>query len=728
MSKSASAVRKTITVALAGNPNSGKTTLFNKLTRSQHHVGNFPGVTVSRAEGKVVHRGYEISLVDLPGIYSLSSSSKYEVASRRHILEEQPDIILNVIDAGNLERNLFLTTQLIEMDRRRIYCLNMVDEARKKGIEIDLEAFSAFLDGPVVETVAHTGKGTNRILDAIVDEMEQGARDRRVLIPYDTHLEEAIERLHEHLPHDDGLDDGPSHSQARWLAIKLLEGDEEVAQGALDVDDMLALARKERAHLSRQHGCDAGILFANARYGLIQGLMRLFRKGDFPDYATDAELGKVVHKPSLTDRLDNVLLNRLIGLPIFLLLMWTMFQSTFELGAIPAGWIESLVEGFSGFVDGLMSEGQLKSLLVDGVINGMGSVLVFLPNIVFLFFFIALFEDTGYIARVAFLVDRIMRSLGLQGKTFIPLLMGFGCNVPAIMATRTINNHRDRMVAILINPFISCAARLPVFVLFAGAFFAERAGTVVFSMYIAGIVVALSSAFLLKKTILRGEAETFIMELPPYRRPTIQSILTHMGEPVIEFIKKVSGVILVGSIVIWFLQSYPMDVPLSRNYEAEQSKIELMQPSKQRNDALAELKFERTAEEQKARYLGQIGQSISVLFEPLGLDWKSSVALLTGMVAKEVIVSTMGVMYQMGEEVDEASEGLRKAMRSGMTPTSALAFMVFSLLYMPCLSTIAVIKRETRSWRWTIFSMAFSLVIAYGLASAVYFIGEVIVS
>ncbi|MBF0187422.1 MAG: ferrous iron transport protein B [Magnetococcales bacterium] len=707
----------TITVALVGNTNCGKSSLFNKLTGSHQHVANFSGTTVAKKTGSVTHNGRTIDFVDLPGIASLSSGSMREVVSRRFILEEQPDVIVNVLDTGNLERSLLLSTQLIETGLRRVHCLNMVDEAGNRGISVKSALFSTLLNAPVVETVGHKGEGVDALLDAVLQAADAPEPESDTLIHYDNHLEESIQRLHEELPHD-AEGDALNHHQARWLAIKLLEGDEEIAQQQVKNPAILERARLEREKLAAKHSNEASIMLANGRFGFIRGLTHqtVERKQSTADEFNDR-----------SSQADSLFLNRVFGLPIFFFLMWLMFQTTFELGAYPMDWIDAAVGAFGEWVGNTMSDGQLKSLIVEGIIGGVGGVLVFLPNIVILFLFIALFEDTGYMARVPFLVDRFMRALGLQGKAFIPMLMGFGCNVPAIMATRTIENPKERILTIIINPFMSCAARLPVYILLAGAFFADSAGTVVFGMYLGGIVVALASAFLLKRTLFQAPSEPFVMELPPYRRPTINSVISHMIEPVMEFLKKVGGVVLVGSIIIWFLQAYPVNVPLSKDYEGAIARVEanIVQAGddKAAIEALEEsktkLEVAMSAEQQENRYLGRLGKTIAPLFEPMGMDWKSSVAILTGLVAKEVVVSTLGVLYRVGEEVGEDSTQLMTALRNAMPASTALALMVFVLLYMPCISTVAVIWRETGSLGWTGFSVGFSMATAYIMAMMV---------
>ncbi|MGN7612097.1 ferrous iron transport protein B [Magnetococcales bacterium HHB-1] len=704
-----------ITVALVGNPNCGKTSIFNRLTGKNQHVANYGGVTVDAKEGEVEYQGQRIRLIDLPGIYSLSSSSQRESIVRRFLFEEQPDMVLNILEAGHIERHLFLSCQIIEMGIPRIYCLNMIDEAKKQGIAIDQQKFSQLMSGPTIETIGHKGEGNAQLLQAIIN-LKNSEATPPITIPYDPHLEAAIERLHTLFPHD-APKDRLSHDQARWLTIKLLEGDIELLQTQKFSDETLKAVYQERLTLESSHSQDVAGLLSLGRHGFIRGLLKAVYHQDEKEETT------------LTSRLDQFFLHRVLGLPLFFLMMWGMFQTTFTFGAYPADAIDALVSSLGEWVAAgdFIAEGAFKDLLVEGVIGGAGSVLVFLPNIVFLFLFIALFEDTGYMARVPFLVDRAMRVLGLPGKAIIPMMMGFGCNVPAIMAVRTLENPRDRLVTILVNPFVSCAARLPVFVLLAGAFFGAWAGTVVFLMYLSSIIIALLMAFVLKKGLFREGKASFVMELPPYRMPTLRSIMSHMLEPVLEFLKKVSSVVLVGSILVWFLQSYPQEVVLDVDYDAQITAVSKQSiDDKEKEVKIAEINLAKTVEEQQKRYLGQVGSAITPLFVPIGLDEKASVALLTGVIAKEMVVSALGVMYQVGEEVSETSQSLQSVLRNSMPLNSAAAFMVFVLLYMPCLSTVAVILRETNSWKWTGFSVLLSLSVAWSVSFIVYRVGALL--
>ncbi|MBF0096153.1 MAG: ferrous iron transport protein B [Magnetococcales bacterium] len=700
---------KTVTIALAGNPNCGKTALFNRLTGSRQRVANFSGVTVSRKEGEAHHKGWLLRFVDLPGTYSLSTLTMEEKLAQEYLLGNDYDLILNIMDAGNLERNLFLTTQLIESGRPRFYVLNMADEARRKGIELDLALFGQLLDGPALMTVARTGEGLEALLDRLVADAEERFVRRGVAVRYDAHLEEAIARLSHHLQHHLG-----EQPQARWRAIQLLEGNQGLPGAPAPTEHLAIQGEAERQHLAALHGDPAEVLLTSGRYGFIRGLLR----------ETVQQRFSVADTVGLRDRLDALLLHRLLGLPLFFLLMWVMFQTTFTLGKVPAEQINALFQWLGEQAGQWLAPSLFRELLTEGIIPGVGGVAVFLPTIMLLFLFIALFEDSGYMARVAFLTDRAMHTIGLHGKAFIPLLMGFGCNVPAIMATRAMEHPRDRLVTILINPFMSCSARLPVFVLFAGAFFPQNEGTVLFSVYMVGIVTALLSALLLKKTLFQGISEPFVMELPPYRWPTLRSVLQHMWEKAVEFLKKMGGVILAGSIIIWFLQAYPRDVALPWQPEERLAAIEAQLPAgEERQAAIKALQAEQSAAEQEGRYLGQLGHWIQPIFAPLGFDWRTSIALLTGFVAKEVVISTLGVLYHSGNKDELQEEALQQKLAQAMPAHVAYGFMLFTLLYIPCLATIAVIRRETMSWRWPLLSSLFGLSIAWLAAWTVHRLG-----
>ena len=705
---------RTINVALVGNPNSGKTSLSNSITGANDAVANYPRVTVAMHERKVRHNGWTLRLVDLPGVYSLTSQSPEERIGRDFILDDRPDVVINVLDAGNLERSLFLTTQLIEMGIPRVYVLNMSDEMHKFGYVIDCEAMAAMLEGPVVETVSTTGEGVNALMDAVVAVAEQGLEDRALKIRYDSHLEDAIERVQNTLTtlHPDEFD--AEHS--RWLAIKLLEGDDEMLCREGEHDLLVEMLRRERARLAKSHTEDVEIMFADARYGFIHGLLSKVRQQTVDPKA----------RLNRTRALDAILLHRTFGLPLFLGLMWLMFETTFTLGNYPMDWIDAGVAAFGGWVANIMPDGLMKDLVVDGIIAGVGGTIIFLPNIVILFFFLAFFSETGYLSRTAFLLDRVMHTFGLHGKAFIPLVMGFGCNVPAIMATRTIESERVRLITIITSPFMACTARLPVFILFAGAFFSSWAGTLVFLMYTLSVVIALGAAVFLNRFVISGEQEPFVMELPPYRMPSVRSVVFHMWDKASEFLKKIAGVILVGSIVLWFLQAFPQEVEWSTDYDIQIAALETTAQGEARDHAIFMLEREKGREHLEKSYLGTVSRAVAPVFAPLEFNWKDTVAILTGIVAKEVVVASYAVIYAQGEDANEESVSLRQAIAGTMSPLVAFAFLVYILIYAPCLATIAVIRREAGSWKWVGFSVGFSMTLAWLLAFGIVTIGGVI--
>ncbi|MBF0133924.1 MAG: ferrous iron transport protein B [Magnetococcales bacterium] len=704
-----------ITVALVGNPNCGKTTLLNRITRSKESVGNYPRVTVALKRKEFTHQGQVIELVDLPGIYALTSQTPEERETRDFIHSGQVDIIINVLDACNLERSLFLTSQLIEMGHPLLFVLNMADEARSKKLQIDTQGLSSMLGGSVFETVGTTGDGLKALLDGVVRLHVQKMRREPIFLTYDNHLEQAVRRVQRLVTelHPRSLD----HNQSRWLAIKLLEGDDRILLQEGEHGHLLEMVHRERYDLARSHGEECDLLFAMARYGFTHGVVKEVVQGPSE--------GEVIR--DWTGRLDQVFLHRFFGIPLLLVLLWIMFQSTFSLGQVPMGWIDAGVGWISEWVSGRLPEGMVHDLVVDGIIAGVGGTIVFLPNIVILFFFMAMFSETGYLARAAFLVDRSMHTFGLHGKALIPLVMGFGCNVPAVMATRTIEDYRSRMITILISPFMLCSARLPVFILFAGAFFSEEAGTMVLLMYVLSIVVAMGAAVILNRLFLRSDDDAFVMELPPYRLPTLQAVMIHMGDRVIGFLQKVAGVILVGSIIIWFLQEFPHHHILSQDYDGEISRLESLPQTLQNDEIIAALKVKKAQEVLEQSYLGQIARTVAPVFVPLHFTWKDTVAILTGFVAKEVVVASYAVLYSQGDGARENSESLRKALSHSMTPIVAFTFMLFALLYAPCLGTIATIGKEAGGWVWAGYSVAFSMTLAYGLSFLVVQVGGLFV-
>ncbi len=714
---------KKITIALAGNPNSGKTTIFNNLTGAHQKVGNWPGVTVEKKEGTATYNNYTIRVVDLPGTYSLTAYSQEEIIARNYILEEKPDLVVDVIDASNLERNLYLASQLIDLGVKLVFALNMVDLARSRGQIIDHEQLAILMGVPIVPTVGTKNQGTTELLEAIVRVTEdKESVARHIHIDYGRELEEEIAKLQGLIQPAPSL----AHKHhARWMATKLLENDEEVIK---EIEKkprkktILGQLEQSKSRLQQILGDDPETLIADRRYGFIHGALRETLRHTRTD------------RRYVSDRVDTVLTNRLFGLPIFFFFIWAMFQLTFNLGSYPMAWIDAGVGLLAQFVGGLMGEGLLKGLVVDGIISGVGGVAVFLPNIFILFFCIALFEDTGYMARAAFIMDKVMHTLGLHGKSFIPMIMGFGCNVPAIMATRVLESRRDRILTILINPLISCSGRLPIYALIAGALFGARAGNVIFSLYIIGIAMAILMGQIFKRTLFKGEIAPFVLELPPYRMPTFKGTVIHMWERGSIFIKKMGGVILIGSIIVWALSSFPQNVDYAGDYEAQKSRIQEEYAAViQRADAnrvevlaeemdqkVAEVEILREREFQEKSLLGRLGKVIAPVLRPLGFDWRAGIALLTGFVAKEIVVSTFGVLYQVGREQEEESEGLRAAIQHAMTPLIGYAFMIFVLVYTPCLATVAAIRRETGSWGWTGFSVGYGLVLAWFLAFIIY--------
>ncbi len=648
MSNTIPHTKPSYTIALIGNPNCGKTSLFNQLTGARQRTGNMAGITVTSREGQKEWQGVIFHFIDLPGIYSLANSRVEEIVARDYLIDTPPDLILNVVDANNLARNLALTTQLLEQGLPVVIALNMLDELEKRGDTIDMAELSQGLLKPVVGSDGRSNSHIPALMDLLLDNIMQSCEP--LLITYEPHMEQAICTLEQA-----GL--------SRWQAVRWLES---AGEGVAQLTDEQTLAGQQALQLlASRHDESPAEMIAEGRYGFIHGLLHKSSSEHQDQSAADHWL-------------DSIALNRWLGLPVFILLLWLMFEATFTLGSYPADWIDAGVSWVGQQVGAFMPESLLKNLLVEGLIAGVGGVLVFLPNVVLLFFFIALLEQSGYMARAAFLTDNLMSKVGLHGKAFVPLVMGFGCNVPAIMSARGIEEPRARLITILINPFMSCSARLPVYVLLAGIFFADHAGTVLFGLYMLGILVAFAVAALLARTIPEHNDETFIMELPPWRFPSPRSMLLHVWDKAGDFLSKIGGVILVGSILIWLLQSFP---------------------------------------QQGTPWLEQLGHFVSPLFAPMGFGWQETVALLSGFIAKEVIAASLVVVYQtdMNDMV-----GLQAALGSALAPASGLALMVFTLLYMPCLATIAAIRRETGSWRWAGVSIMMGLVLAWVGAWLVY--------
>lgn len=690
---------KTINIALVGNPNCGKTSLFNIASGAHEHVGNYSGVTVDAKEGYFTYKGYRINIYDLPGTYSLAAYSPEELYVRRYLKNETPDIIVNVVVASNLERNLYLTTELIDMDYRMVIALNMYDELEQSGGKLDYEQLGNMIGVPIVPTISRTGWGVSQLFDTIIDVYEGRNKSvRHVHVNLGPIIEPAVTRIKDKLKSDPkcALQFSP-----RYLAIKLLEGDKEVKQilrSATHFDELEQMRDEEAKKIEKALNEDVESAIVNEKYGFISGALReTYQPGD----REEAKTTRIV---------DSLVTNKVIGFPIFLFLMWLMFEATFVLGAYPMEWIQSGVDWLSSFFSETLSPGPLKDLLVDGIIGGVGGVIVFLPNILILYLFISVMEDSGYMARAAFIMDKIMHKIGLHGKSFIPLVMGFGCNVPAIMACRTIESRSSRLITILINPFMSCSARLPIYVLLIGTFFPRHASFVFLALYLLGIIVAVISAKLLRKFLFKTDETPFVMELPPYRMPTMKATLRHMWGKTEQYLRKMGGIILVASIIVWFLSYFP------RN-EAED---------------LRPLTVEETAMQQQNSYLGKLGQWIAPAVEPLGFNWKVSIALISGTAAKELIVSTIGVLYSESETEGNANLSQKLTAPNPLTgepdftPLIAISFMIFVLLYFPCLASIAAIKQESGSWKWAAFSVIYNTGVAWVCAFLVYQIGSLL--
>lgn len=710
---------KTINIALVGNPNSGKTSLFNFASGAHEHVGNYSGVTVDAKEGIFSQNGYTFRIVDLPGTYSLSAYTPEELYVRKHLNEEQPDVVINVVDASNLERNLYLTSQLIDMDVRMVIALNIYDELEKQGNKFDYETLARMIGAPIIPTISKTGFGIEELFDRVIQVYEeQDPVIRHIHINYGESLEKAIDNIKKTFK--DHVHIGKSISK-RYLAIKLLEGDREIESFVHTLPDSKPiLDERDRAasiiEKLLQEDCETA--FTNARYGFISGALR-----------ETFEQNKIKEATS-TQIIDLFVTHKVLGFPIFILFMWIMFEATFRLGAYPMQWIESVVGVIGNFVRHYMAEGPLKDLLVDGIIGGVGGVIVFLPNILILYLFISFMEDSGYMARAAFIMDKIMHKMGLHGKSFIPLVMGFGCNVPAIMASRTIESRNSRMITMLINPLMSCSARLPVYVLLTGAFFPNNASVVLLLLYGTGITLAVIMARLFKRFLFNQEDVPFVMELPPYRMPTGKSILIHMWEKAKQYLHKMGGVILVASIIIWFLGYFPRHAGGTEAFDKQIAEIEQAElPSEEKEETLLELERLKSMDHQQNSYIGRIGQAIQPVLAPLGFDWKISVSLLTGMAAKEVVVSTLSVLYTGDAEDSQVlSERLKQdrdtAGKKVFTPLVALSLMLFVLIYFPCIATISAIVHESHSWKWGFFVIGYTCVLAWIVSFIVYQTGS----
>ena len=716
--------RRTINVALVGNPNCGKTSLFNIASGAHEHVGNYSGVTVDAKEGFFDFQGYHFRIVDLPGTYSLSAYTPEEIYVRKHIIDETPDVIINVVDASNLERNFYLTTQLIDMNVRMVIALNMYDELEASGNKLDYLKLSQLFGVPMVPTVCRKGEGIDKLFHVIIGiyegsdfltqkkeeirtEVLEDLRDwHETYVPdhkFGSHSEEEHIRprglfRHIHINHGPELErsiqavkkmisvnEQIRHKYStRFLAIKLLENDKDIelfVETLPNGNEILALRDKEAQRIYNVMNEDSEQAITDAKYGFITGALK--------ETFTDNHM----EKEQTTRVIDSIVTHRIWGYPIFFLFLYIMFEGTFVLGDYPMQGIEWLVDQLGNLIRNNMAEGPLKDMLVDGIIGGVGGVIVFLPNILILYFFISVMEDSGYMARAAFIMDKIMHRMGLHGKSFIPLIMGFGCNVPAIMASRTIEDRKCRLITMLVNPLMSCSARLPIYLVMVGAFFPNQASFVLLCIYATGIILAVLMARLFSKFLVKGDDAPFVMELPPYRMPTTKSILRHTWEKGSQYLKKMGGIIMIASIIIWFLGYYP------------------------HHDA-----YDTVVEQQENSYIGQIGKAVEPVIEPLGFDWKLGIGLISGVGAKELVVSTLGVLYTNEEDV----ENVNLSDRIPITPLAALAYMLFVLIYFPCIATLAAIKQESGSWKWALFAAGYTTVLAWGIAFVVYQLGNLI--
>ncbi|WP_321437913.1 ferrous iron transport protein B [uncultured Bacteroides sp.] len=718
--------RRTINVALVGNPNCGKTTLFNLASGSHEHVGNYSGVTVDAKEGFFEFQGYRFKIVDLPGTYSLSAYTPEELYVRQHIIEETPDVVINVVDASNLERNLYLTTQLIDMNVRMVIALNMYDDLESSGNKLDYRLLSKLFGVPMVPTVCKKNLGIDHLFHLVINLYEgadffskNGEINKEVLqelqdwhhanvneAEHEEHLEDYIKTdkprqktyRHIHINHGPDIEKGIEDVKAvisrneeirhlystRYLSIKLLENDkgaEKVISTLPNSSDIFATKEKAAKRIQVSMNEDSESAIMNAKYGFISGAL----KETFVDNHMEQQ--------QMTKVLDAIVTHKIWGYPIFILFMWIMFQGTFSIGQYPMDRISWFVDQLRHFVENTMTAGPLKDMIVDGIIGGVGGVIVFLPNILLLYFFISLMEDSGYMARAAFIMDKIMHKMGLHGKSFIPLVMGFGCNVPAILASRTIENRKSRLITMLVNPLMSCSARLPIYLLLVGTFFPKNASMMLLSIYVIGILLAVIMARLFSKLLIKGEDTPFVMELPPYRMPTMRAITRHTWEKGQQYLRKMGGVIMIASIIIWFLGYYP-------NHNA----------------------YKTVAEQQENSYIGQIGKAIEPAIKPLGFDWKLGIGLISGVGAKELLVSTLGVLYTN----DAGASKTTLAQRIPITPVAAFSLMLFVLIYFPCIATLAAIKQESGSWKWAAFAALYTTALAWIIAFSFYQIGGIL--
>ncbi|MCE5324668.1 ferrous iron transport protein B [bacterium] len=704
-------ITKTITIALAGNPNTGKTTIFNNLTGARQHVGNYPGVTVEKKEGRCRHCGHDINIVDLPGTYSLSAYAVDELVARNYLVDERPELVVNIVDASNLERNLYLTMQIIELGLPVIIALNMTDTASKMRVKIDIKRLSELLGVPVVPCVGIRNEGSAELLDAILAVVLGKTHRQAAGVFYGDVIERQIYEISEAL----GVTEHISDIDRRWMSIKLLENDQQVFS-KITSQDAVEHIEKACSSVNRRLGLSAEIAIADKRYSYIADICR-------------QAVRSAPEVRRLSDRIDSILTNKYLGIPIFLAVMYLVFQLTFTLGAPPMDWIDA---GFGRLADIISafwpsgSESLLRSLLVDGVISGVGSVLIFLPNIMLLFIAIAILEDTGYMARTAFIMDRLMSRIGLHGKSFIPFIIGFGCSVPAIMATRTLENKRDRLLTMLVVPLISCGARLPIYALIIPAFFPQSLRTpMLWLIYIIGIVLAIGCAKLLSMTLFKGQAAPFVMELPPYHLPSAKSVLLHMWERSALYLAKAGTIILGVSILLWVCTSFPKKTTFDHDYV----KLTIQAKQTLRGDALNN-RLTQIADDQQAETMaysvaGRLGHTIEPVLRPLGFDWRIGTALVGAIAAKEVFVAQLGIVFAVGE-ADETSGSLRTQLRKHYTPLNGFCIMLFCLISAPCMATFAITKRESNSWKWATFQFVGMTALAYVITLIVYQVGHIL--
>jgi ferrous iron transport protein B len=733
---------KVINIALVGNPNSGKTTIFNYASGSSERVGNYSGVTIQAKEGIYKHKGYLLNIVDLPGTYSLSAYSPEEVYVRNNILNDLPDIVVNVIDASNLERNLYLTTQLIDMDIRVVVALNMYDEFLEKGDELMFEELGEMLGIPFVPTVGSKGKGISELFSKVIDVYEDRDKTiRHIHLSYGSIIEASLKRIQDIIYRKDIDKKIVNVVSSRFAAVKLIEKDAQIKTLFYSLhgkEEIFETAEKEIKQLEFDLGEDTETLITDSRYGFVAGALKENLKPGPKE------------KIKKSDIIDTIITHRFWGIPIFGLFMWLTFYITFNFGNYPKSWLEWIVQKISLITDILLPSGIVKDFLIQGIIGGIGGVIVFLPNILLLFLFISIMEDTGYMSRAVFIMDKAMHKIGLHGKSFIPLIMGFGCNVPAILASRTIESRRDRLITMLITPFMSCSARLPVYILFISAFFVKYQTGVLFLLYMIGVMAALLSSLLLGKTLFKKADMPFVMELPPYRIPTLRTLFKHMWFSARLFLKKISGVVMIATVVIWALGYFPINVKYSRNYDSEMQILKKGYISQKYSDnqqqnaalisysqSLLSLKKEKETEHQEASFIGRLGKFIQPVMQPLGFDWKMTVSLMAGLAAKEVVVGTMGVLYQadvndkgknaaLTNKLQEQtySSGIKKG-KKVFNPLVAFTFMLFVLIYFPCFGVVAAIKKESGKWKWAVFEIVFTTSLAWLTALIVYQVGNI---